>query len=134
MENRKRFGVKAMKQYCKILKEWGGFAIGAELWIGEPKAGHLKSAGTVEYINPPKKKSKVETATVPPMSKENTETTIVTPKITEKSIDASLFDKMKKGELLNFASKNNIDLDGAKNKPEIKNAIIKAIIAKKKGL
>ena len=41
------------KQYCKIIKEWGGFPIGHELWIGEPKAGGLEVSGFVKLIKPP---------------------------------------------------------------------------------
>jgi hypothetical protein len=39
-----------MKRYCKLLKEWGGFPIGHELWIGEPKAEYLLSQGILKYI------------------------------------------------------------------------------------
>lgn len=55
-------------QYCKIMKEWGGFPIDHELWIGEPKAGFLKASQHVRFIDPPKKtkKPKVETATLKP--------------------------------------------------------------------
>ena len=61
-----------MKKYCRIIKDWGGFVVGHELWIGEPKAGNLKEQGFVEFIAPPKKKPKVETATAKPKAESTT--------------------------------------------------------------
>jgi hypothetical protein len=67
-----------MRRYCKLLKEWGGFPVGHELWIGEPKAEHLQIRKILEFIDPPGKKAVVETATAEPKA-ETAEVTPVNP-------------------------------------------------------
>lgn len=70
------------KQFCRIIKEWGGFPVGHELWIGDPKAGHLQVAGFVEFLPSPKKEKarpKVETATAKPKAERAEVTPIVVP-------------------------------------------------------
>jgi len=69
-----------MKRMCRVIKEWGGFAVGTEINIGEPKASNLKEQGYVEFLSAAEAKAKakaqakakakapkkVETATAPP--------------------------------------------------------------------